>query len=545
MTAIDQPAPKRGRVVMLVDNGVEGDSRVQKQARSAAAAGWDVTLLGFRPHTAIRSEWTLGDATVQLIQLKRPLQSHRTTLRWSPRRPLAYGGLAMANNRLQTARMWQTDLTMRFAALQIARHAGGSARQEQLARLRLFPNRVAYKIFNTWVHFRAGEWNRLKAARENHASLLNRAMIRFWQVTRGDRSWRRLDPTLSDFEVGFRRVVDRLDPDIIHANDYRVLGVAARAKLRARARGRDVKVVWDAHEYVPGLAPVAWWPSWLPAQIAYEREFARHADAVVTVSPALAELLRDGHGLTELPAVVQNCPQRDEIGADGVDPALDLRADCGVTADTPLLAYCGGITPVRGVTLMVEALPDLPGVHVAFVSLHPNGNRRNIDEIEALAEELGVADRVHLLPYVKHWQVVPYLSSADAAVSPLLHLPNHEIALSNKFFEYSHARLPLVTSDVRTMSEVVHRTGQGEVFKAGDRDDYLRAVRAVLADPHKYRAAYDAPGLLVQWSWNAQATILEQVYSSLMPAPAPAPEPEPVLAQRTDSTMDLVGQSAG
>ena len=36
----------RGRVVMLVDNGVQGDSRVQKTARSAAEAGWDVVLLG-------------------------------------------------------------------------------------------------------------------------------------------------------------------------------------------------------------------------------------------------------------------------------------------------------------------------------------------------------------------------------------------------------------------------------------------------------------------------------------------------------------------
>lgn len=34
------------RVVMLVDNAVEGDSRVQKAARSAADAGWDVTLIG-------------------------------------------------------------------------------------------------------------------------------------------------------------------------------------------------------------------------------------------------------------------------------------------------------------------------------------------------------------------------------------------------------------------------------------------------------------------------------------------------------------------
>lgn len=39
----------RGRVVMLVDNGVIGDSRVQKAARSAADAGWDVVLLGRAP----------------------------------------------------------------------------------------------------------------------------------------------------------------------------------------------------------------------------------------------------------------------------------------------------------------------------------------------------------------------------------------------------------------------------------------------------------------------------------------------------------------
>jgi hypothetical protein len=131
---------------------------------------------------------------------------------------------------------------------------------------------------------------------------------------------------------------------------------------------------------------------------------------------------------------------------------------------------------------------------------------------------------VHILPYVKHWQVVPFLSTADAAVSPLLHLPNHEIALSNKFFEYSHARLPLIVSDVRTMAAMVRKTGQGEVFQAGDRADYVRAVRAVLADPQRYRAAYNAPGLLERWTWSGQAAVLDQVYRGLMPvAPALLP----------------------
>ncbi len=56
------------RVVMLVDNGVEGDSRVQKSARSAAEAGWDVTLLGCSPTGGERA-WRLGPARVRLIPL--------------------------------------------------------------------------------------------------------------------------------------------------------------------------------------------------------------------------------------------------------------------------------------------------------------------------------------------------------------------------------------------------------------------------------------------------------------------------------------------
>jgi glycosyltransferase involved in cell wall biosynthesis len=159
-----------------------------------------------------------------------------------------------------------------------------------------------------------------------------------------------------------------------------------------------------------------------------------------------------------------------------------------------------------------------------MVSVHPNGKNSPVDKARERAEALGVADRVHMLPYVPHWQVSDYLRTADAAVSPLHHLPNHEIALSNKFFEYSHARLPLITSDIRTMAAMVRSTNQGEVFKAQDLDDFVRVVRLVLADPDRYRAAYKEE-LLLSWTWEAQAAVLDQVYSELVPAVAAVAEP--------------------
>lgn len=519
----EEPPTPRGRVVMLVDNGVHGDSRVQKEARSAAAAGWDVTLLGILSNSSPQDTWKIGDATVRLIRVPRPLGQHPMHLRRSLRRPLAYRPGRYSTQRINAIKAWRWELQQRRAVLEAERRAGGSRFRYQVGRLLLIPARVVGKVLARWAKFRAGELYRLQQRRQDPDNWLTRLSISLWQRVMGPRSWRRLDPGLWDYELAFGPVIDELRPDIIHANDFRMIGVGVRAAQRGRARGRNVKVVWDAHEYVAGVTGRADNPRWLPAQIAYTAEYAPQADAVITVSATLAELLQRVHRLPQRPEVVLNAPSAAVEGDRSDEPVPQLRALCGIGPETPVLVYCGGVNPSRGVDLMIDALPQLPDVHVALVTLHPSGNNGPSEELLARATDLGVADRVHLLPYVPHWQVSAFLAAANAGVVPIHHKPNHELALITKFLEYSHARLPIVCSDVRTMAETTRSTGQGEVFKAGDLADYVRAVRAVLADPDRYRAAYDRPGLLAGWTWEAQAEVLDQVYRRMRPDVAPAP----------------------
>ncbi|MFG3494102.1 glycosyltransferase family 4 protein [Streptomyces sp. NPDC047928] len=503
----------RGRVVMLVDNGVRNDSRVQKAARSAADAGWDVILFGLSPDREEHS-WKIGDAEVRLVPKPAPLAPRRMDMRRPLlRQPLAYRNEIQAKYRVQAAKAWRSDLAFRRAAA-VAEGPGKSAGGSPV---RLAVPRVSAKVYSKWVALRARQTRRLKKQRLKMEAPVDRAATKMWQALRGERAWRQLLPYLWDYELTFARHIDELEPDLIHAHDFRMLGVGARAAVRGRAAGRPVKLVWDAHEYVPGLHAAN--GRWLPGHVAWEKEHAQFADAAITVSPTLAELLKKDHKLKEMPAVVLNAPvcSPDPVEVENADPVPNLRELCGIGEDTPLLAYCGGINPVRGVETMIEAMPSLPDVHVALVSVPPGRPYNATAKIERLIEELEVGDRVHVLPFVPHWQVPEFLSTADAAVSPLHHLPNHELALSNKFFEYSQAKLPLVVSDIRTMADMVEKTGQGEVFKARDVEDYIRAVKAVLADPGRYRKAYEKPGLLEQWTWERQAEILDEIYTRLLP----------------------------
>ncbi|MEU6858684.1 glycosyltransferase family 4 protein [Glycomyces sp. NPDC046736] len=518
------------RIVMLVHNSVKGDSRVQKQARSIAGLGWDVTLVGTSPDRRTY-EGTIGDAAVILIPLpvgihQRPHEFRRGTFR----DPLAYPPGPTANWKRQHLDARRADLGAAKAEAAITAEGRG------LRWAALQARRVGFKLESKWTGLRLRRSEALQRERTRMSSPIDRFTTAFWKRAMGDRAWRRLDPDLWRYELAFGNTIDRLEPDLIHANDFAVLGVGARAALRARAAGRDVKLVWDAHEYLPGIRPWRDHPRWHPAQIAHEREYAPYADAVVTVSEALGELLRRDFALAEPPAVVLNAPSgaRGPVAADGQlvvrsrktgerlwapeesdEPAAvpSLRGRCGIGPEVPLMVYSGGDSPQRGLDSMIRALRSLPGVHAAFVL--PDGSRY-APGLRELALELGVDERVHFAPYVEYYQVAEHLAEADLGVIPIHHWPNHEIALITKFFEYSHARLPIAVSDVKAMSEAVLATGQGEVFRADDPADLARAVEAILADPERYRKAYEGPADLDAWTWERQAEILDGVYRRVL-----------------------------
>ncbi len=292
---------------MLVDNTVRGDSRVQKAARSAAAAGWDVILLGRSPDEKPQS-WLIGEAEVRLLPLpsgpKRAYEFRRSWLL----APLAYAPNGIATYRAQRVQAWHEDLRYRQAVVALRARSASSGRPRLAWRIAWRGEFFAARAVQRWVSFRSRQLTIARRIRGRLRVPWDRARAQIWPRVRGDRSWRRLEPRLWDYELAYGKVIDELSPDLIHANDFYMLGVGARAVIRARAAGRAVKLLWDAHEFLPGLKPRGNAATWLPAHSAYEREFAPYADAVITVSAELATLLQARHGLAETPDVVLNAP---------------------------------------------------------------------------------------------------------------------------------------------------------------------------------------------------------------------------------------------
>ena len=474
------------RIAYLAGNDVVSDARVRKYVATAVAAGHDVAAFGVtRQGGGHRGE--LSGAELVVVGT-RPTVKERVASKWRQLHVVLRWGFpdedAAVAARGQVARWRETAQAKRGwrRAVLGAMAAGGSA---WLVVARRVPTRPA--------------------ARREPDDATRVAEVAALLAGRLD--WRRELPVLVRDEDALGPVMDAWEPDVVHVHDVFGLAVACGVVDRARAAGRRCALVYDAHEYVRGL-------SYLPVRTvaAYadlERRHIGRAQRVVTVSEPLAELIERDHGLARRPLVVLNAP----MTAPPPEGMATLRDAVGVPAPVPLLVYGGGVNTARGVDTAVRALPDLVGVHLVVVT-----NRLNyvVRALLELAADLRVADRVHLADYVDPELVPHYFAGATVGLSTLLHSPNHDVALTNKFCEYLQAGLPIVTSDTPAQTALVNELDLGAVYPAGDVAGLVAAVREVLDDHDRLaeRIASDA-GLRHRFSWAAQADTIRDLYAGL------------------------------
>lgn len=482
-------------IVGVVGNDIVFDTRIRKVAAAAAAAGFRSTILCYTPGDTPTTSELPGVEVIRVpVAFNAYLKNGRVP---APLRPLDGRELA---GRHEGHRVYQLMRARRLSAA-IADPASPSTMGQHLAsiaartslRVRHDGFRARRKLHTTWD----------KSVAKLHR-LRRRAGLRLF------RPFRDGVPNIADYEVTLGPILEDLEPDLIHAHDYHMIGLAVTAARNLRARGRQTRVLYDAHELIEGLSyPKPTIRGWLRL----EGAFIHDVDAVSGVSPEQVERIQERYRLATTPIVVMNAPVSIESAA--VSP--DIRTSLGI--EGAILLYHGNVFEERGLSTMVEALPLLNDtVHVAILA--PKDNQV-VERALHLARRLGVEDRVHVSGYVSTERLLSYISTADVAVVPYLFTGNNDIALPNKLFESIQAGLPVLVSDMKSLSSFVRAHGVGEVFAAGSPADLAEKAKAMLDDIERYRAAITPEAKSIA-SWDSQAAELVRLYGSLLDVPVPS-----------------------
>lgn len=303
------------------------------------------------------------------------------------------------------------------------------------------------------------------------------------------------------------RMAVELAPQVVHHRDLHTMRAASRIARRCGAL-----VVSDFPE-LPGYQTDRTSKVAARRERAATRAMQRHYPNSVlrfTVSPGIADFLAEHFG-HERPYVLLNSPR---VAAQR-PASSSLRDDCSIGSDTPLLAFVGDVATGRGVEALLEALLGIDGLHLAVVGASPR--RAQKYGFEEKVRHTGMEGRVHVLPAQPAETLLEYLGEATVGAYLLEDTClNHRWAAPNKFFEMLLAGLPLVVSDLSVMGEIVRRHGLGFAVPDGDPDRATAAIRAVVAQPDRYRpAAATLDELRDLYGWEAQARILVDAYGRL------------------------------
>ena len=258
---------------------------------------------------------------------------------------------------------------------------------------------------------------------------------------------------------------------IYHAHDANALPACYIA-----ARLRRKPLILDSHElplHEPGIT------RWHRLSALARRIFGgmlRRCAGVITPSPLYAQQIRRSYHCPEV-SLIRNFPPYRAVARND-----RLRQRLGLAPEVRIALYQGYLQPDRSLDLLVRAARFLEQDIV--IVMMGKGDATTLAQLEALIASEGVAERVRILPPVPYEELLEWTASADLGLT--LFSPDYSLSirltLPNKLFEYVMAGLPVLTSPLDAIVEVINTYDVGRVVSELSPADIGAAISAMLAD---------------------------------------------------------------
>jgi len=145
--------------------------------------------------------------------------------------------------------------------------------------------------------------------------------------------------------------------------------------------------------------------------------------------------------------------------------------------------YQGNIQANRSLDQLVHAAPFLdPGIVIVMMGRAVETKRIQLEELIA---SNGVADRVKIIPAVPYEELLDWTASADIGLTVFKPSYTRSIryCLPNKLFEYLMAGLPVVSSELDAIAELLKTYDVGQILPSLAPSDIGAAINSMLSDP--------------------------------------------------------------
>lgn len=328
-----------------------------------------------------------------------------------------------------------------------------------------------------------------------------------------------------------RLLLSRSKYDVILVNGYRVLGIPAILASWLLKKPCIFKAdnlgEWSGRFHDPGLARFGMRHDRMPFRlfIGLRNKFFKTARKFVSISSAVADELMQGG----IPASqIENIPN--SVNVDQFRPVdreqkRRLRDSLGLPDVWPVAVYTGRIETSKGIPLLVESwnliLQEYPSATLLLVGGGGPHLHNCEPEMKDFVRDHQLEERIRFTGSVSNvWE---YLQASDIFV-----FPSEREAFGISVAEAMACALPVVSTDIPGLSDVVVPGKSAEVFPNGSQQGFVDALRRILVDP-KYAEALGQYGRKRATALFSEESVVER-YVGLIEQATDAKPPSPDIA---------------
>lgn len=282
--------------------------------------------------------------------------------------------------------------------------------------------------------------------------------------------------------------------------------LAGTAVIHA-AKKYGVPVVFDLKDWFPDSAAAYVRTRFLQSVVRktvweITRRNLGNSTLITTVSPSLVEKLKKNGFDSDL---VTNGVDTD-IFIPGENPAL--RTGLGIRPDDFVIGFAGSVERWYAIDEIIRSLPELMHYRGNIKLLVVGGSLFTpyMTELRQLAADIQVQDHVIFTGTKPYRELPGYISCMDACTIPLSPPQWADIALPNKFFEYSACGKPIV---MRHIPDVI-KIGGPNIFLYHTQAEFIEHIKFLMNEKPTF--AID----LEHYSWKGKAREFEAVFKRLI-----------------------------
>ncbi|MFY0603694.1 MAG: glycosyltransferase [Flavobacteriaceae bacterium] len=248
------------------------------------------------------------------------------------------------------------------------------------------------------------------------------------------------------------------------------------------SRLQKKELVYDSHELFTEIPELVTKPFIKRCWSFIEKVMLPKLNHVIVVSESIAGFYKKKYGIS--PHVIRNLPQTSEIelGEFTFDPK-----------DKKVILYQGAINIGRGLELMIDTMPLLDDFIFVMV-----GDGDILKELKKKVISKRLESNVFFMKKIAPEKLKTITPLADIGISIEEDLGlNYRYALPNKLFDYIHAEIPVITSNLPEMSRITTHYKIGEVVNQRTPKSMANVVLSI--DKKNYLEALKKAKKELQW----------------------------------------------